>query len=403
MSEIPIVDEKMSELPIIIDNGSGYSKNGFAGEEIPHSVFSTLVGYPTGTDNVVKKAYYVGKEAVEHQGAYDLKLIRPVEHSLIWDWEALEKIWHYTFFEDLQVDPANHPVLLMFTERTLNTSRPWERIAEVMFETFNVPALYITHTSVLSLYASGLSTGLVVDIGAQLMQIVPIYEGYSLTHAISHNDLAGYDLTNYLNRFLRLRGYNFDTPMEQEIVRDIKEKLCYVALDPEKELIRLRKAGGISKQYMLPNGASLELDHERFEVPEVFFNPAAIGRDHPPLHKLIVETIEKCDSDLRANLLRNIVLVGGSTLFDGLKERLTQELNKLIPDIYLADSDITPKPSNYNLARKVKIVTPPYPHHIAWTGGSILGSNILFGKWVTRQHYEDEGPYAIHRCWKEGY
>ncbi|MFX0062763.1 MAG: actin, cytoplasmic 2 [Candidatus Hermodarchaeota archaeon] len=388
----------MSELPIIIDNGSGYSKNGFAGEEIPQSVFPTLVGYPTGNHDLIEKVYYAGKELVEYQEAFDLNLVKPIEHSLIWDWEALEKIWHYTFFSELRVDPTNHPVLLMFSERTLNTSSPWEKIAEVMFETFNVPALYITHTSVLSLYATGLSTGLVVDIGDQLMQIVPIYEGFAITHAICHIDLAGYDLTNYLNQLLRMRGYNFVTPKEREIVRDIKEKLCYVALDPEKELMRLRKAGGISKQYILPNGASLALDHERFEVPEVLFNPTLIGRDQPSLHQLIFETIEKCDSDLRADLLRNIVVVGGSTLFNGLKERLIQELNKLISTIYLADSRIS---SNYNLAREIKIFAPPNPHHIAWTGGSILGSNILFGKWVSRQQYINEGSYR--RCWKEDY
>ncbi|MFX1536804.1 MAG: rod shape-determining protein [Promethearchaeota archaeon] len=397
MSEMPIVMEKMSMMPIIIDNGSGYSKNGFAGEEIPQSVFPTLVGYPKENDDLVERAYYVGKEAMEHQQAYDLNLVKPIEHSLIWDWEALEKIWHYTFFRDLRVDPTNHPVLLMFTERTLNTSPPWERIVEIMFETFNVPALYITFTSALSLYACGLSTGLIVDIGAQLMQIVPIYEGYSLSHAICHVDLAGHDLTNYLNRLLRLRGYNFVTPMERETVRDIKEQLCYVALDPEKELMRLKKAGGISKQYMLPNGAPLTLDHERFEVPEVLFNPAIIGQDHPPLHELIFETIEKCDPDLQVDLFRNIVLVGGSTLFDGLKERLTQELNNLISDSYFAESKIISGSSNYDRVEGDKIVAPPNRHHIAWTGGSILGSDLSLEKWVTKQDYINEGAAIIHR------
>jgi actin-related protein len=127
---------------------------------------------------------------------------------------AMEKIWHYTFYTDLRIDPSEHPVLL--TEAPLNPRPNREKMAEIMFETFNVPAMYVSMQAVLSLYASGRTTGLVVDSGDGVTHIVPIYEGFALTHAINRIDLGGRDITEYLRRLLRQRGYS--------LVSQLKEK-----------------------------------------------------------------------------------------------------------------------------------------------------------------------------------
>ncbi|MCG3218584.1 MAG: actin family protein, partial [Candidatus Heimdallarchaeota archaeon] len=254
------MSEQIPGRPLVIDNGTGLSKNGFAGEDQPRSIFPTLVGVPkyqsimTDVDHYVRE-YYIGDEAINLRGV--LKLNYPIEHGQINDWEAMERIWHFTFFNDLRVNPSEHPVLL--TEPPLNAHTNREKMAELMFETFNVPAMYISMQAVLSLYASGRTTGIVVDSGDGVTHIVPVYEGFAISHAISRTDIGGRDITKYLRRLLRQRGYSLTSSAEQEIVKDIKERLCYVAIDPTKELSLADKVSGLEKQYVLPDGETLTI------------------------------------------------------------------------------------------------------------------------------------------------
>ncbi|MFX0025724.1 MAG: actin, cytoplasmic 2 [Candidatus Hermodarchaeota archaeon] len=368
---------------IILDNGTGISKNGFGGEDQPRSVFPTMIGTPkygTVMPDVkhFSREYYIGEEAMELRGLLSLKF--PIEHGIVEDWPAMEKLWHYTYYTDLRIDPSEHPILL--TEAPLNPRQNREKMAEIMFETFNVPALYIAMQAVLSLYASGRTTGTVIDIGDGVSHIVPIYEGFALSHAIQRIDLAGRDVTKYLQRLLRQKGYSFTSTAETEIVRDIKEKLCYVAIDPEKELLLSKKVAGMEKLYMLPDGETISLGIERFFAPECFFNPSVIGKELDPIDNLIVSAISECDVDLRRDLYSNIVLSGGSTMFPGIKERLTKEIKEMISE-----------------SVDVRIISPPERMYSVWIGGSILGSLKSFHRmWVTRREYKEFGPTIIHRC-----
>ncbi len=375
-------DEFLGAKPIVIDNGTGLSKNGYAGEDQPRSVWPTLIGYPryesimTDVDHYTRD-YYIGEEAINLRGV--LRLVYPITHGVIEDWDAIEKIWSYTFYNDLKVDPSENPVLL--TEAPFNPRENRERMASVMFENFGVPAIYVATQAILSLYASGRTTGLVVDSGDGVTHIVPIYEGFSITHAIRRIDLAGRDITEYLRRLLRQRGYSFVSGAEKEIVRDIKEKLCYVARDPEQERM-VADSAGVDKQYMLPDGETITIGAERFLAPELFFNPSAIGLDTMPLDEHIVEAIKACDVDLRRDLYANIVLSGGSTMFEGLKDRLLKEISELVPE---------------NV--EVRIIAPPERQYSVWIGGSILASLKTFQKmWVSRKEFEEAGPEVIHRC-----
>ena len=313
-------------------------------------------------------------------------LKHPIEDGIVNSWDDMEKIWHHTFYNELHVSPEDRPVLL--TEpphnkenaKSMKTNR--EKMTQVMFETFGTPALYVANKAVLALYANGRMDGLVLDSGHSATHSVPIYEGYALPYCTHRIELGGQDVTKRLAEKLVSSGYSFSTTAEMDLVRDIKEKLCYVSYDYSEEYSKCEQ-----KSFKLPDGHDINIGSEMFQSPEMLFLGYDIHnfnfrRDLNPLgvHDAIYQSSQAWDLNHRRYMWPNIVLSGGNTMFPGMAERMEKEVISFAPS-----------------CMKVKIIAPPERKHSTWIGGSILASLSTFKQMmVTKEEYEEVGPNIVH-------
>ncbi|EFC37910.1 hypothetical protein NAEGRDRAFT_44817 [Naegleria gruberi] len=332
----------MTKTAIIIDNGSCTMKVGIANEQdnTPTSIFPTLVGHHKKSTSTT----IVGDEAIAKRGICTLKY--PIEHCVITNIEAV---------------------------REPKCNR--ERMTQIVFEEFNISSFYVAMQGVLALFASGKTSGIVLDLGESVSRAVPVYEGYALTHAISSWNFAGREITEYLVQAFAGCKIPYFAEHPTDVMTDMKHNICYVALDFDQE----NEKAVTDVSYELPDGSLINIGCERFKCTEELFNPNLDS--HSGIHEQVFNSIRKCDMDVRKDMFSNIILAGGTTMFTGLSERVEKELSALAP-------------SNV----KINVEAPPFRKYSVWLGGSLLSSLSSFEPmWISCKEYDEIGPSIVHR------
>ncbi|CAH6777728.1 mucin-17 [Phodopus roborovskii] len=344
---------------IVIDTGTGFTKCGLAGED------HVLNVVPSQVQMMQHPAQGQPQYVVpEHQeGSYSV-----LNRGVVSDWDALEVLWQHLFYCKLRVQPEEMAVLVADSPISPRTNR--EKVAEILFERFRVPAMQTVHQALLTLYAYGRTTGLVVGSGHGTSYVAPILTGDLAPLNTYRLDVAGADLTDYMAQLLLAAGHSAP---KAELVRQIKEACCYVAMDMAAEMARNQSQGQVD--FVLPDKQVITLGSERFCCPEALFQPNLLGINQPGLPQLALLSISRLEAKQQEQLLANVVLEGGSTLVNGFPERLRQELG----------------PS-------AMVLGSPHRAVASWLGGSIMACRDSFRSlWLSRREYEEEGPWAIYK------
>ncbi|XP_078525053.1 actin-like protein 9 [Lissotriton helveticus] len=362
---------------VVIDTGTGSCKTGFAGQATPLSIVDTVISYPLGKSlkcGNIREPYFVGQLAWDQP---DVRIVEPVRHGIIIDWDAVETLWRHIFYHDLRASPEEHAILLSDPPLCPTTNR--EKMVELLFESLGCPGMYIAYQSVLSAYSYGKISGLVVESGYAVTHTVPVLQGYNLPHATERMDHAGKDLTETLLKMLFEFSSAFNDSTKH-IVEDIKRKCCYIALDYESELNI--PENNYLVDYQLPDGQVITIGKERFQCPEALFRPPeVVGIGQVGIHKMAENSLNKVPEECKREISENILLCGGSSLFEGFYERFCQEVKKWPP-----------------LQFKSNVISLPERKYSTWTGGSILASLKAFQScWVHMAEYKEQGPHIVHR------
>jgi actin-related protein len=369
----------MSVVPdrtIVLDNGTLTLKVGYAGENQPRFTIPMVVGTPKAGSLMVgiqTKEYFVGFEALAKQNLLDL--VNPIEDGVIMNWQYIEQLWYEVFVNNFHIDIEEFCVLQ--GEKPLLPLSSRETMIQLVFETFKAGGFFVCQQSVLALFSSGRTTGIVLDAGEGIHHIVPVYEGYTIPHAVIKSELSGAILTDFMRQLMIER-----TPSAADLpincVRTVKEKLCYVPLDFQAEI----QSAETMESTKMPNGKLFEAGNERFQCPEVLFDPSLNQKTCEGIHQSLFNSIMRCDIDIRKDLYKNVVLCGGSAMFQGFSERIEKEVIALAPP-----------------SMKVRVFGPPERRNSVWIGGSVLGARDFFRNTmaVSRAEFQEVGASIVHR------
>ena len=390
----------MSYLPaVVIDNGTGYTKMGFAGNREPsHIIPTTICGQKidlTKPSNLDDMEFYIGDEAFAHSKTFGINY--PVRKGQVDNWTQMEQLWQHCIFKYLNADPEDHFFLL--TEPPLNPPENREFTAEVMFETFNVPGLYIAVQAVLALCASWTSkkvtertlTGTVIDSGDGVTHVIPVADGYVIGSSIKSMDLAGRTVSQFIQQLMREREEKVPSAQSLEVAKQIKERYSYVCPDLAKEFAKYdAEPSKWFKEYQGINDVTREpficdVGYERFLGPEVFFNPEIFSSDFlTPLPEAVDQSIQSCPIDCRRGLYKNVVLSGGSTMYKDFARRVQRDLKRKVDARQKRSVELSGGVAQSSV--EVNVVSHDRQRFAVWFGGSLLATTPeFFAKSHTKQ------------------
>ncbi|KJH40371.1 Actin [Dictyocaulus viviparus] len=411
---------------VVFDAGSHSLRVGFAGEEYPKGDIPSFVavqeteadedvdmdGGPESNNVKKKRNVFIGTT----------KIVVPRKNTTIHveDWEMFENLLDHSYSEILHSEAQYHPAL--FTESAWNEKSKRERLTEIMFEKYNIPAFFLCKNAVLTAFANGRTSGLVVDSGATQTSAIPVYDGYAVTHAVVRSSIGGDIICEQLQLMLNEQNIDlvpvykiggkeevnenepprwsirknlpevtdsYDKYMRKQILEDMAIsilQLCDTPLDAEyAEKLP-------SAPYSFPNGFTKEFLAERIKIPESLFDLKYL-RNVPAVQSTLLNVTQiattaagMCDIDIRPTLYSGLMVTGGNSLILGFTERLNHDLaHKCPPTIKL---------------RVSAAPTPMERRFGAWIGGSILGSLGSFQQmWIAKSEFEETGRTIVeHRC-----
>ena len=360
---------------VVIDVGSGLVKAGFGGEDGPRSIFNSIVGTPKQVGLMVGmelQERYVGDDAISKYEIMNFSY--PIQRGEVTDWDKFENLMHYLLYSEMKVVPEEVSILITESPRTSRENR--EKLTEILFETFNVKRLHIANSSMLGLFSYGKTSGLIVDSGFNITSTVPVYEGYPLSHASIRINIGGEDLSkNLLSMIQNNLDETYIDIKGRILADDIKEKLGYLLLNPDD--------GDDVKDvtYELPDGKKIDLSKELYKANEILFSPNEENEKEKGLlsiKNMVIDSINKCDNEIKNDIKENICLTGGTTLLKNFPEKLKNELSE------------SSEGANFNLSAEQERLFS------TWIGGSIVSSldNFQF-MWVNKKEYTDNGKNLL--------
>ena len=389
----------MSKPVIVFDNGTGYLKAGLSNIEVPTVTLPALVGrpmlrYAEKIEKVELKPLMIGDEVTPVRPLLELNY--PMKEGIIVNDEDMALLWDYTLNKKLNIPKGDlRSRKMLMTEAPLNPTKNKQKMGEILFEKIGIGFFNIEPQAKMTLYCEGAQTGVVLDSGDGVTHVIPIAENYLLHHQIKRLDIAGRNITNYFIRLLQIKGYSFNSTADFELARELKEKYCFVSNDIEADRKLERETSFYNSYHLLPDESRIRISDEKFEAPEILFNPALIGKEYDGIPIMMMRSINNCPIDCRTGLYGNIILSGANTLFPGFASRIENEIKKLY------------KKSALKLAKdkKIKIninvVDSPKRKYSVFIGASIIANhyNDIENEdyWITRDEWlecEDKGSYT---------
>jgi actin-related protein 2 len=301
-------------------------------------------------------------------------------------------LWEYGIKKKLNIDPKNERILL--TEAALNPQKNREQMCEIFFEKFGFSKLQIGVQALLSLFAEGRMTATLLDSGDGVTHCIPISEGYIQQSHIERMNLAGRHVTSYLTKLLLLRGYAFNSSADFELVREIKEKFCFVSSDIEMDRKLSRDTTTFVEEYRLPDKSLIKIERERFEASEILFQPHLAGFQFPGVSEVVFNCINNCPIDTRKDLYQNILLSGGTTMFPGFPTRLENDIHNLYKKVILKGDKST------KLKFDIEVIDPPRRKYNVFIGAGVYcnASDQAPDWWITKQDWEEAGPQCLKKA-----